>query len=74
MFVQVKIAGGKAVLIANSANATLVTPEGKPVHLIGLTWMEPLPNRLEAKGMAELDRIWAWAVARGYTRCHPRHP
>ena len=68
MFVQIKIAGGKAALIANSANTVLVTPEGKPVILAGLTWMGPLPNRLEAKGMAELDRIWAWAVARGYTR------
>ena len=68
LFVRVKIAGGKAALVANDAQAMLVTPEGKPVILAGLTWMGPLPNRLEAKGMAELDRIWAWAVARGYTR------
>lgn len=68
LFVRIKIAGGKAALVANDAQAMLVTPEGRAVQLTGLTWMGPLPSSIEAKGMAELDRIWAWALARGYAR------
>lgn len=68
LFVRVKIAGGKAALVANDAQAMLVTPEGRAVQLTGLTWMGPSLSSIEAKGMAELDRIWGWALARGYAR------
>ena len=59
---------GIVMVIISGASATLVTPEGGAVGIHGLSWMGLSLRRLEAKGMAELDRIWAWAVARGYTR------
>lgn len=66
LFVRVRLATGKAILIANNAQAMVVTPEGRAVSLTGLIWMGPLPDTIEAKGVAEIDRIWQWALARGY--------
>ena len=63
---RVRLATGKAILIANNAQAMVVTPEGRAVSLTGLIWMGPLPDTIEAKGVAEIDRIWQWALARGY--------
>ena len=46
----------------------MATPEGRAVRLTGPTRMRVSRRRLQAGGAADLDRIWAWAVARGYTR------
>ena len=57
-----------AFLIVKRAKIVMVTPEGKTVRLTDPTRVGFLRRRLEAKGTRDLDRIWAWAVARGYTR------
>ena len=48
--------------------AALGVAAGKAFVLAGLTWSGVSAQALEAKGTAELDRIWEWAVARGYTQ------
>ena len=55
-------------LIIKRAKIVMATPEGRAVRLTGLTRVGVSRRRLEAGGAADLDRIWAWAVARGYTR------
>ena len=50
------------------AEAHVVNTDGKAVALAGLTWSGISARALESKGSAELDRIWEWAVARGYTQ------
>ena len=57
-----------AFLIVKRAKIVMVTPEGKTVRFTDPTRVGFLRRRLEAKGTRDLDRIWAWAVARGYTR------
>ena len=57
-----------AFLIVKRAKIVMVTPEGRTVRLTDPTRVGFLRRRLEAKGTRDLDRIWAWAVARGYTR------
>lgn len=56
------------LLIIKRAKIIMATPEGRAVRLTGLTRVGVSRRRLEAGGAADLDRIWAWAVARGYTR------
>ena len=56
------------LLIIKRAKIVLATPEGRAVRLTGPTRVGVSRRRLEARGAADLDRIWAWAVARGYTR------
>lgn len=56
------------LLIIKRAKTVMATPEGRAVRLTGPTRVGVSRRRLEAKGAADLDRIWAWAVARGYTR------
>ena len=55
-------------LIIKRAKIIMATPEGRAVRLTGLTRVGVSRRRLQAGGAADLDRIWAWAVARGYTR------
>ena len=71
----VKVSGAPAALNAAAgriqirhAEAHVVNTDGKAVALAGLTWSRVSGQALEAKGTAELDRIWEWAVARGYTQ------
>ena len=61
-------ADGIGCLIVKRAKIVMVTPEGKTVRFTDPTRVGFLRRRLEAKGTRDLDRIWAWAVARGYTR------
>ena len=60
------VAAGKVQI--RHAEGHVVDPAGKAVTLAGLTWSGVSAQALEAKGTAELDRIWEWAVARGYTQ------
>ena len=55
-------------LIIKRAKIVLATPEGRAIRLTGPTRVGVSRRRLEARSAADLDRIWAWAVARGYTR------
>ena len=71
----VKVSGAPAALSAAAgrvqirhAEGHVVDPDGRAVTLAGLTWSGVSSQALEAKGTAELDRIWEWAVARGYTQ------
>ena len=71
----VKVSGAPAALSVAAgrpqirhAEAYVVDPAGKAFVLAGLTWSGVSAQALEAKGTAELDRIWEWAVARGYTQ------
>ena len=71
----VKVSGAPAALNAAAgriqirhAEAHVVNTDGKAVALAGLTWSGISARALESKGSAELDRIWEWAVARGYTQ------
>ena len=60
------VAAGKVQI--RHAEGHVVAPAGKAFTLAGLTWSGVSAQALEAKGTAELDRIWEWAVARGYTQ------
>ena len=60
------VAAGKVQI--RHAEGHVVDPAGKAFTLAGLTWSGVSAQALEAKGTAELDRIWDWAVARGYTQ------
>lgn len=71
----VKVSGAPAALSAAAgrpqirhAEAHVVDNDGKAVALTGLSWSGFSGEALERKGAAELDRIWSWAVARGYTQ------
>ena len=71
----VKVSGAPAALNAAAgriqirhAEAHVVNTDGKAVALAGLTWSGISARALESKGSAELDRIWEWAVVRGYTQ------
>ena len=71
----VKVSGAPAALNAAAgkvqirhAEGHVVDTDGKAVALAGLTWSGISARALESKGSAELDRIWEWAVARGYTQ------
>ena len=55
-------------LIIKRAKIIMATPEGRAVRLTGPTRVGVSRRRLQAGGAADLDRIWAWAVAHGYTR------
>ena len=71
----VKVSGAPAALSVAAgrpqirhAEAHVVDNDGKAIALTGLSWSGFSGEALERKGAAELDRIWAWAVARGYTQ------
>ncbi|WP_315584044.1 hypothetical protein [Actinomyces viscosus] len=71
----VKVSGAPAAMNAAAgkvqirhAEAHVVDTDGKAVSLTGLSWSGISGEALERKGTAELDRIWDWAVARGYTQ------
>ena len=60
------VAAGKVQI--RHAEGHVIDPAGKAFVLAGLTWSGISAQALENKGSAELDRIWEWAVARGYTQ------
>ena len=71
----VKVSGAPAALSVAAgrpqirhAEAHVVDNDGKAIALTGLSWSGFSGEALERKGAAELDRIWSWAVARGYTQ------
>ena len=71
----VKVSGAPAALGVAAgrpqirhAEAYVVDNDGKAIVLTGLSWSGFSGEALERKGAAELDRIWSWAVARGYTQ------
>ena len=71
----VKVSGAPAALGVAAgrpqirhAEAYVVDNDGKAIALTGLSWSGFSGEALERKGAAELDRIWSWAVARGYTQ------
>lgn len=71
----VKVSGAPAALSVAAgrpqirhAEAHVVDNDGKAIALTGLSWSGFSGEVLERKGAAELDRIWSWAVARGYTQ------
>ena len=64
----VKVSGAAGRIQIRHAEGHVVAPDGKAVALAGLTWSGVSAQALENKGAAELDRIWEWAVARGYTQ------
>ena len=56
---------GRDIPWPRSRTGLFVKVSGAPA---ALTWSGVSAQALEAKGTAELDRIWEWAVARGYTQ------
>lgn len=71
----VRVSGAPAAMNAAAgkvqirhADAHVVDTDGKTVALTGLNWSGISGEALERKGAAELDRIWEWAVARGYAQ------
>ena len=71
----VKVSGAPAALSAAAgkpqirhAEAHVVDTDGTAIALTGLSWSGLSGEALERKGTVELDRIWDWAVARGYTQ------
>ena len=71
----VKVSGAPAALSVAAGRpqirhteAYVVDNDGKAIALTGLSWSGFSGEALERKGAAELDRIWSWAVARGYTQ------
>ena len=71
----VKVSGAPAALSATAgrpqsrhAEAYVVDNDGKAIALTGLSWSGFSGEALERKGAAELDRIWSWALARGYAQ------
>lgn len=65
-FIQIQQSGHTS--FGNAAAIVLVAPDGRPVVLPGLRWAGGLPIQLEERGFHEVNRIWAWAMAKGYAR------
>ncbi len=59
---------GDAAGVSLSARAYVRVPQGRAVWLPGLTRRGLSRSTMVRRGEAELDRIWTWAVARGYTQ------
>ena len=59
---------GDAAGVSLSARAYVRVPRGRAVWLPGLTRRGLSRSMMVRRGDAELDRIWTWAVARGYTQ------
>ena len=59
---------GDAAGVSLSARAYVRVPQGRAVWLPGLTRRGLSRSMMVRRGDAELDRIWTWAVARGYTQ------
>ena len=59
---------GDAASVSLSARAYVRVPQGRAVWLPGLTRRGLSRSVMVRRGDAELDRIWTWAVARGYTQ------
>lgn len=57
---------GDAAGVSLSARAYVRVPQGRAVWLPGLTRRGLSRSMMVRRGDAELDRIWTWAVARGY--------
>lgn len=59
---------GDAAGVSLSARAYVRVPQVRAVWLPGLTRRGLSRSMMVRRGEAELDRIWTWAVARGYTQ------
>ena len=59
---------GDAAGVSLSARAYVRVPQGRAIWLPGLTRRGLSRSMMVRRGDAELDRIWTWAVARGYTQ------
>ena len=59
---------GDAAGVSLSARAYVRVPQGRAVWLPGLTRRGLSRSMMVRRGDAELERIWTWAVARGYTQ------
>ena len=59
---------GGAAGVSLSARAYVRVPQGRAVWLPGLTRRGLSRSMMERRAEAELNRIWTWAVARGYTQ------
>ena len=59
---------GDAAGVSLSARAYVRVPQGRAVWLPGLTRRGLSRSMMVRRGDAELDCIWTWAVARGYTQ------
>ena len=59
---------GDAAGVSLSARAYVRVPQGRAVWLPGLSRRGLSRSTMVRRGEAELDRIWTWAVARGYTQ------
>lgn len=59
---------GDTAGVSLSARAYVRVPQGRAVWLPGLTRRGLSRSMMVRRGDAELDRIWTWAVARGYTQ------
>lgn len=59
---------GDAAGVSPSARAYVRVSQGRAVWLPGLSRRGLSRSTMVRRGEAELDRIWTWAVARGYTQ------
>ena len=59
---------GDAAGVSLSARAYVRVSQGRAVWLPGLSRRGLSRSTMVRRGEAELDRIWTWAVARGYTQ------
>lgn len=59
---------GDVAGVSLSARAYVRVSQGRAVWLPGLTRRGLSRSMMVRRGDAELDRIWTWAVARGYTQ------
>ena len=68
VLIVLALLAGDAAGVSLSARAYVRVPQGRAVWLPGLTRRGLSRSMMVRRGDAELDRIWTWAVARGYTQ------
>lgn len=68
VLIVLALLAGDAAGVSLSARAYVRVPQGRAVWLPGLTRRGLSRSMMVRRGEAELDRIWTWAVARGYTQ------
>lgn len=67
-FLRYNLGSRGIVLPFNVITVALVQESGIPLTVPQLSWCGFGQYRLEARGVAECDRIWAWALERGYAQ------
>ena len=68
VLIVLALLAGDAAGVSLSARAYVRVPQGRAVWLPGLTRRGLSRSMMVRRGDAELERIWTWAVARGYTQ------